>query len=187
MAYKQKMINSYPDSTIDFSEIYAGDEFSFEKNNGVISYKHKFSNPFSKDTSNIIGLYCIIKNKRGEFLTLLNKQEIDKHRKVAKTDFIWQSWELEMMYKTIIKKSTRIHFEDVFKDMNEEDNKQVDLDKPVDIDLKLKQEVDSIESLEELEKYFKDNKEKQQGNSKIFNKVIFQRKMELSGADDDNS
>ena len=57
---------------------------------------------------------------------MLNKEEIEKHRKVAKTDFIWKAWPLEMMYKTIIKKATRIHFEDVFKEMNEEDNKSID-------------------------------------------------------------
>ena len=66
MAYKQKMILSYPETKFDFSEIYEGDEFFFEKENGKVHYKHTFKDPFVKKIDKIIGLYCVIKNKRGE-------------------------------------------------------------------------------------------------------------------------
>ncbi len=128
IAYKNKMLLVYPETKMVFSEVYEGDDFSFTNENGIIAYKHKFANPFEKNLEKVIGLYCIIKNKRGNFITFLNKEEITKHRKVAKTDYIWKAWELEMMYKTIIKKAVRVHFDDTFTGLDEEDNKQIELE-----------------------------------------------------------
>ena len=65
--------------------VYTDDKFSFEKHSGKVVYQHEINNPFDeKKDENVIGGYCVIKNKRGEFLTLLSKNEIEKHRKVFK-------------------------------------------------------------------------------------------------------
>lgn len=128
IAYKNRLLLAYPETKISFSEVYADDEFSFSNNSDGVYFTHKITSPFSRDTKNIIGVYCVIKNKRGEFLTLLDKNEIAKHKAIAKTQTIWNHWELEMIYKTIIKKATRIHYEDVYSVMNDEDNIENDVE-----------------------------------------------------------
>jgi len=121
VAYKNKMLVVYPDSKIDIGVVNEGDEFSFDKSDGKVNYNHKINNPFDEKKT-IIGAYCIIKNTRGEFLTTLNKEELEKHRKVAKTDSIWSAWFKEMVLKTVIKKACKYHFDDIFEGINEMDN-----------------------------------------------------------------
>ena len=127
VAYKNRMLLAYPESEIDVSLVYAGDDFSFSKADGKVTYHHQLANPFNHEEKNIIGGYCVIKNKRGEFLTTLSKLEIEKAKKVAKTQAIWNSWYAEMCLKTVIKKAVKFHFDDIYTAMEEEDNKQYDL------------------------------------------------------------
>jgi hypothetical protein len=128
IAYKNRLLTAYPETKLSFSEVYKDDEFSFSNNSDGVVFSHKIGNPFSRNHSDIIGCYCVIKNNRGEFLTLLDKNEIEKHRASAKTDSIWKLWYVEMIYKTVIKKATRIHYEDIYEVMNEEDNKELEVE-----------------------------------------------------------
>ena len=128
VAYKNKMLQVYPDSVIDCSLVYKGDSFAFEKENGHVTYKHIINNPFDHSKEKIIGGYCVIKNKRGEFLTLLSVPEIEQAKRVAKTTSIWDAWYAEMCLKTVIKKAVKFHFDDIYAVMEEEDNKNYDLD-----------------------------------------------------------
>jgi recombinational DNA repair protein RecT len=100
----------------------------------------------------------VIKNKRGEFLTILGKEELEKHRKTAKTDFIWKQWFREMCLKTIMKKACKLHFGDIFTAIEEQDNENYDLENPLDLDLKWKQEIDAIKTKAELKAYYEKNK-----------------------------
>lgn len=129
VAYKQKMFTIYPETLFDFQLVYQGDEFGFEKVNGEVKYHHKFANPFERTDQKIVGGYCVIKNDRGDFITTMTVKEFEKHRAVAKTDYIWNKWYREMCLKTLIKKSVKVHFDDIYENINEEDNKAVDLDK----------------------------------------------------------
>lgn len=128
VAYKNKMLQAYPDSEIDVALVYKGDSFAFEKENGHVTYKHIINNPFEHSKEKIIGGYCVIKNKRGDFLTLLSISEIEQAKKVAKTTTIWDNWFAEMALKTVIKKAVKFHFDDIYTVMEEEDNKNYDLD-----------------------------------------------------------
>lgn len=154
-AYKNKMFLAYPESKIDLHLVYTNDEFDFSKESGKVKYLHKISNPFNQRDEDIIGGYCVIKNRRGEFLTLLSKAQIDKHRKVAKTDYVWKAWFPEMCLKTVIKKACKTHFKDVYKNIEEMDNENYDLDKSVD-----KSEVEELSEqiIEKLEHYQGDDK-----------------------------
>lgn len=129
VAYKNKLLLNYPESIIDVNLVYKDDTFEFQKENGKIIYNHKFWNPFKRKTEDIIWAYAVIKNKRWEFLTLLDKEELDKHKKTAKMQDIWNSWYAEMSLKTIIKKACKQHFGDDFDSVEEEDNNQYDLTK----------------------------------------------------------
>ena len=76
-AYKNKLLTIYPESLFDLQNVYDGDTFSFKKVSGKVIYEHKFGNPFDLSRK-IIGTYCIIKNKRGEFIETLNQDDIQK-------------------------------------------------------------------------------------------------------------
>lgn len=128
-AYKNRMLHVYPESIIDVGLVYKDDIFEFSKNSGSVSYSHKISNPFGQKDEDIIGGYCVIKNKRGEFLTILTRPDIDKHRRVAKTDYIWSAWFVEMARKTLIKKACKTHFKDSFITIESLDNENYDLEK----------------------------------------------------------
>lgn len=129
VAYKNKMLIAYPESKIDIGVVKEGDTFNLEKVDGDITYRHIIAEPFkTADVGNIIGAYCIIKNKRGNFDTTLSKEDITKHRVVAKTDFIWKAWFKEMVMKTVIKKGCKYHFDDVFESMNETEKDHINLD-----------------------------------------------------------
>lgn len=132
VALKNKMLNVYPESVIDINIVYEWDLIEFSKKNWKIKYEHKIANPFwiQKD-EDIIGAYTVIKNKRWEFLTTLNKDELIKHRRTAKTDFIRKARYKEMCLKTIMKKACKLHFGDIFTKIEEMDNENYNLEKEI--------------------------------------------------------
>lgn len=133
VAYKNRMLNKYPNSIIDVQLVYKGDTYEFKKVSGRVLYTHEMLEPFEQKDDMIIGGYCIIKNERGEFLTTLTSGEFMKHRSVAKTDYIWKEWYPEMCKKTLIKKAVKVHYDDLYVEMDKEDNKQIDLDQKQDL------------------------------------------------------
>ena len=180
VAYKNKMMNIYPESLIDVQLVKAGDKFKFSKESGHVTYQHEIVNPFGD--SDIIGAYCVIKNKRGEFLTTLSREEIDKHRKVAKTDFIWKNWFNEMVMKTIIKKACKTHFSDAYHNIETLDNEQYDLEQPLGISIDTKTAIEAIETLEALREYYFSNKEANNGVLEDFNKACADKKQSIKDA-----
>ena len=172
IAFKNRMLLAYPESKIDVQLVYEGDEFDYAKINGDITYQHTPINPFSQTDDKVIGGYCIIQNKRGNFITTQTKADITKARKVAKTDHIWRSWFVEMALKTIIKKAVKFHFDDLYSDIIDEDNKENDVDLPVGVDLKHKQAIEKINDLKGLKEYW----EKNRGTGKDLDKLLANRK-----------
>ena len=160
-AYKNKVLLVYPESIIDNQLVYKGDTYSFRKESGKVLYTHQISNPFDQKDDDVIGAYCVIKNRRGEFITTLSLEDIKKHRKVAKTDSIWKDWFKEMCLKTVIKKSCSVHFHDITTNMEEIDNEaNCNIENPQSIEIDDKAKIDEITSLTVLRKFYNDNKEK---------------------------
>jgi hypothetical protein len=178
IAYKNKMYIKYPESIIDVSLVFKGDTFNFKKVDGQIEYSHDIGHPFNQKDSDVEGAYCVIKNRRGEFITLLSGEDLVKHRKVAKTDYIWSQWFKEMCLKTIIKKACKQHFADIYQSIDEMDNENYDLDNPLDLDLKYKQEIEAIQTKSELQEYYSKNK----GKGKGFDKLVADRNKQLTQA-----
>lgn len=179
IAYKNKMLLVYPETLFDVALVYKDDTFKFEKQSGNVVYTHQINNPFDQSEDKIIGGYCIIKNKRGEFITLLSASNIAKHRKVAKTDSIWSSWFHEMCLKTVIKKACRQHFQDIYQNIETLDNENSDITQLLGISVENKAAVEEIETLEKLEEFYHANKDKNAGVLKDFNLLITNRKSEL--------
>jgi hypothetical protein len=188
IAYKNKMLMCYPETILDIQIVYKDDTFKFEKKNGQVLYEHILNDVFNRNDKDVIGGYCIIKNKRGEFLTLLTKSELDKHRKVAKTDYIWKAWTVEMYFKTLIKKACKQHFQDIFTSIETIDNENnYDLDLPLGIDVKVKGEIETIIKVGDLEKYYHKNKEANRLHIKDFNKLISKQKTFILEAEKEES
>jgi len=179
VAYKNKMYLVYPESLIDTALVYKDDTFNFQKQSGKVLYTHNINNPFNQEQDNIIGGYCCIKNKRGEFITLLSASNIEKHRKVAKTDTIWKSWFHEMCLKTLIKKACKQHFADIYQNIETLDNTGYDLEQPLGVSIEDKAAVEEITTLEKLKTFYQDNKGRNAGVLKDFNKLITERKAEI--------
>lgn len=126
--YKNKLLETYPESLIDIQLVFDGDDFNFSKESGKIIYNHKINNPFAKDKK-AIGGYCVIKNRMGEFLEIMNDTEIQKCKQVAKMKNIWNTWETEMYLKTIMKRACKRFFHDIVKEIEDKDNEDYDLSK----------------------------------------------------------
>lgn len=175
VAYKNKMLIAYPESLIDVSLVYTADEFMVHKDSGEVKYEHVIRDPFNQAEADIVGGYCVIKNKRGQFLTVMGKTDIQKHRIVAKTDMFWKKWFKEMVLKTVIKKACKFHFDDIYKEMEEADEENFDMNIPMDLDTQWKVEIDAIDSIEALRAYYAENK----GKGKAFDQYVKTRKEQL--------
>ena len=167
IAYKNRLLFVYPESKITFDVVYKDDSFSFENRDGKIIYHHKYANPFENKDDKIIGAYCIIKNKRGEFIKTLSKVELDQLKGIAKTKYIWDTWYKDMCIKSVIKKLVSKHFNDIYTEIETEDNKNYDLSKNVNVKNQecidknqdffndVIEKINNIDSLKELGEYYK--------------------------------
>lgn len=152
-SYKKRMFKVYPETQIDVQLVFDGDEFSIQKESGVVKYSHKIANAFQTGKDKIIGAYCIIKNKRGEFFTALSPDDIDKRRRAFRKDGsnVWNTWFNEMCLKTVVKRACSFHFNDDFHDIETIDNENFNLDSVVEYDNSAKMEELMNEVLQVLE------------------------------------
>lgn len=183
IALKNKMLLVYPETLFDLGLVYKDDTFKFQKQSGKVIYQHEINNPFNQNEKDIVGAYAVITNKRGQFLTLLSKDNIEKCRKVAKTDLIWSQWFHEMALKTIVKKAVKIHFADIYQNINTIDAENYDLELPLDVNIEDKSKIEAINTLEELKEYYHKNKGRNAGVLVGFNKLISKRKAEIEDID----
>lgn len=178
IAYKNKLLTIYPSAKFDFNVVYKDDDFFIEKKDGKVFYNHKLNNPFNNKNTNVIGAYCIIKISTGDFFITLDLEEIAQLRKKASNDSIWQEWFKDMCIKSVIKKLVSKHFDDIYREINEDDNETINLENPIDIELELKQEIDEIEDLEKL-KVLYDKKKNNIKNQKSFIGMLTIRKEDI--------
>lgn len=175
------MLNYYPESIIDLQLVYDGDKFSFEKEDGKVHYKHSIGNPFSDDKK-IIGSYCIVKNKRGEFIEVLNRAEITKIKNSASTKYIWDAWEGEMIKKSNIKRVAK-HFQDKFQNAESLDNQNYNPENAL-IDKELQRLIEDADTEEGLQHIYKTYAEEisERGGEKQFMALLGDRKVQIRSA-----
>lgn len=165
IARRNKLLLSFPETVLDVQLVYEGDNFSVKNESGKYIYTHEIVNVFSRNENQISGGYCFIKNQRGEFFTSLTLEELEKHRKTAKTDYIWKNWLTEMYLKTVIKKAVSVHFDDVFNDIEKEDNKSYQLEEP---ETDYAKEIEKSKSIDELLEVWNKMDESQQSKFKPY-------------------
>ena len=125
-AYKNIVLAKYPESTFDVGVVYQNDNFSFKKADGKVNYTHEINDPFSNDKQ-IIGVYAVLNNSKGQFLELLNTKEIGKMKSVSKMKYIWDNWYDRMALKSVIKRICNIHFKEIVSGIDSMDNESNDL------------------------------------------------------------
>jgi len=86
-----------------------------------------------------------------------------------------------MAKKTVIKKACKFHFEDIYNNINTLDNENYDLDLPTDIEVKVKADIEKLDTRDELVKYYNENKSKYTENANSFNKLLAKRQEEIDG------
>lgn len=147
-AYVNKIMITYPESILDFQNVYKGDIFTFKKESGKIIYSHTISNPFDINKI-IIGYYGVIKNRKGEFIEFLNKTDLDKMQNTSTMKYIWDNWYDRMTLKSVIKRICGVHFHDITKAINKEDN---EINEPIraNINEDIQKEIDEAKTNEEL-------------------------------------
>lgn len=118
--YKNKVLTVYPESLIDIQLVRETDKFSFSKSDGKVTYTHEFGDPFNDKP--IVGAYAIIKNKRGEFLELLNKNDFEEMKGASKQSYLWNTWASEFWLKSVIKRACKRHFNDIVAEIDKLDN-----------------------------------------------------------------
>lgn len=131
-AFKNKIYKVYPESQIDIQIIREDDEYSFAKESGSVIYTHSISDPFKSNESNIIGAYCVIRNKRGEFLETLNQTDFNKMKNSSKNPRLWDKWLSEFWKKSVIKRACKTHFHDITTTLEEQDNKVIGIKEMVE-------------------------------------------------------
>jgi hypothetical protein len=126
-AFKNKIYMVYPESEVDVQVVRKGDTYHFAKESGSAIYSHDLADPFEHDDLPVIGAYCVIKNKRGEFLETLNKRDYEAMRNASKSPKTWDSWPSEFWRKSVIKRACKTHFNDITSAIEEQDNNAVGL------------------------------------------------------------
>lgn len=155
--YKNKVLKTYPETQFDIQLVREGDTFNFSKKDGHVHYDHVIGDPFSQSNKPIIGAYVVFKNKRGEFLEMLNKKDFDEMKKASKQSYLWGTWESEFWLKSVIKRACKRHFYDVIAEIDKNDNDDYGLvagDAPApkpDDSKKIKETVLAIGNAETLE------------------------------------
>jgi len=175
-AYKNKINLIYPETIFDFQVVYVGDIFTFRKENGKVIYSHKIENPFGLKKE-IVGAYGIVKNKRGEFIELLNKDDIDKMKNTSTMKNIWDKWYDRMVLKSIIKRICSIHFHDITKTIDDVDNETNEPGRATISDL-IQREIEDATTESELTKIYKENVAKVD-DKEAFIKMLASKKNEI--------
>lgn len=177
-AYKNKVLLTYPDTVFDFGIVYEGDDYSFAKESGRVTYTHKMNNPFKTDKK-IVGAYGVIKNSRGEFVETINMSDIEKMKRSSKMSFIWDAWFDRMVLKSVIKRICSVNFKDVVQDIDSIDNEANDPNR-VSVSQEIIDKIEAASSqtdLTDIHKKYIDSVE----DKNVFLSMLTAKKQEING------
>lgn len=154
--YKNKVLQTYPESEFDMQLVRATDIFSFAKESGDVVYSHQLNDPF--DNKPIVGAYLVYKNRRGQSLELLNKRDYDQMKNASRQSSLWDKWESEFWLKSVMKRSGKRNFFDAIAEIDADDNEIYGIDENAPVvpeasrsEQKQKSIQDAIEDIEEAE------------------------------------
>lgn len=176
--YKKLLFRDFPDTQVDIGLVAKEDSYSFKKESGKVVYTHTIADPFGNEKE-YVGGYILVKNKRGEFLEILNRDEINKMKNSAKTKTIWNAWESEMIKKSLYKRIAK-HFNDTFQNIEALDNENYDPEM-AKLPAELQDLIDNCPDHTTLQKIYEQNiaKANEEGYEPEFLKAMSERKIEM--------
>lgn len=179
-AYKNMVLNVYPETKFDIQLVYEGDDFEFKKVDGRVLYSHDLANPFKRKETNkvLIGAYCVIKNSRGEFLETIDLDDINKMKASAKTKTIWDAWFSQMVMKSIIKRACKIHFKDIITNADALDNENNDPERVV-IPEEIQRKIEAAKTEAELTEIYNTYINTVGSNKPILISLLSEKKKEI--------
>lgn len=89
--------------SFNVKSVYLGEDFKVttDENGDHIYYEQDFS--VERIDDNIALFFAVAKLKSGQVIVeVMTKRQVDKHKLLAKTPYIWQKWYSEMGIKTVI-------------------------------------------------------------------------------------
>lgn len=150
---------AFPDANIDAQLVYAGDEFTLEKQGDRTTYFLKRNNIFAKKEE-IIGGFCYISytinGKEVSFCETMSIEEIQKVKGVAKQHSVWNAWFEEKAKVALIKRACKIHFAGIneVQEVIEYDNQESELKEKI-VEAEIVEDVINQEQALELEELAK--------------------------------
>ena len=178
-AYKKILLLKFPETKLDVSLVYDGDEFTFHKSNGNITYTHNIRNPFATGKK-IIGAYAIVTNSRGAFLETIDIDDINKFKNSSKMSHIWKVWYDRMVLKSVLKRICKIGFYDVFQNVEQIDNEQSDPNN-ANVESTLQDKIRACTTREQLNKLWK----REYINDRALYKLFKEKTEEIQQANQD--
>lgn len=121
--YKVKEADSTAEVTVGV--VYKGDKFEVSRGDGEAKYTHITLDPFEDNPENIVGLYCYVKTDSGSWIEIMSHKELMKVKAQSKmvTGFIWKTWEIEMLKKSMVRRALKIKFTEAISELDALDNK----------------------------------------------------------------
>lgn len=124
----KKVRNTGELESISCHVVYENDQFSYElgDNEHIYHVPTEDENP-----GKMVRVYAIAKLKGGGIQRcVMNERQINKHKKIAKTEYIWKAWPEEQWEKTCLKKlCKRLPQSTELDRVFEADNASIDLEK----------------------------------------------------------
>lgn len=118
--YKNKVLQTYPETKFDYGLVREGDDFKVWKESGQVHYKHDIGDPFSGQP--ITGAYVIFKNKRGEYFEALSTKDFEQMKNASKQSYLWTTWDSEFWLKSVMKRACKRNFNDIVAEIDKDDN-----------------------------------------------------------------
>lgn len=118
--YKNKVLQTYPETEFDYGLIREGDKFKVSKDSGKVIYSHEIADPFS--SGKITGAYVVFKNKRGEYFEALSEKDYNAMKDASKQSYLWNTWDSEFWLKSVMKRACKRNFNDIVAEIDKNDN-----------------------------------------------------------------
>lgn len=115
--YIAKISEHFKDADFTAEAVFKGDVLAMSDNGGFQTYTLSKADAFADGWQNLQGVVVRLSYSKGgerfQKVTAVSKSDLEKIRKSAKQDFVWNQWPIEKAKAAAIKRACKIQFADV--------------------------------------------------------------------------
>lgn len=115
--YIAKISEHFKDADFTAEAVFKGDVLAMSDNGGFQTYTLSKADAFADGWQNLQGVVVRLSYSKGgekyQKVTAVSKSDLEKIRKSAKQDFVWNQWPIEKSKAAAIKRACKIQFADV--------------------------------------------------------------------------